>query len=375
MMYNLENESAPIKLFTSLFVTTLSLEDYSNDYDEVTKYNGNIVGSGWVDLSNIDHTGESQTRGSDYDKGHVVVLASQIEADGLSRLPYVEWDQELENFVVLSGHHRIKAMKKIAEAKGQEQILIPVCVLKFKGFFNKKFWLQRENKHEAAKGHCKNDAIKFIIDLREGNYKNWNTRKDMDNIKNEVYSALTDAGYTYNGRYKKEIYCSAWDDIARDTVRTIAAADATQLAKAIFNGPMNTWSIDRSASDSTLISQTYCITTSQDASRKCLHIAGEELAASMYKTRRSIYEAPLSKVKAFIYFPGAYKTFSDFNEQRKQFITQQEINNRIYFSSVNMIVSEIVFPPQFKGKKKSQTEEEYIKYVWNFQSKKFELKC
>ena len=178
-MYNSNQsvEEAPIKLFTSLFINTLSLDDYKIDYDSIEKHDGEIISQGWLNSNDIDHAkGLDQTRASDYDKGHLTTLTAQIESDGLSHLPLVEWDPSTEKFVVLSGHHRIKALCNIAASNDQEDILIPVAVLKFPDVFKKRFWLQIENKHEAAKAHTKTDAIKFICDLRADNYKGWNTR-------------------------------------------------------------------------------------------------------------------------------------------------------------------------------------------------------
>ena len=375
IMYNLNQsvEEAPIKLFTSLFINTLSLDDYKIDYDSIANHNGEIIAQGWLNSNDIDHAkGLDQTRASDYDKGHLTTLTSQIEADGLSHLPLVEWDPSTEKFIVLSGHHRVKALCNIAAANDQEDALIPVAVLRFPDVFKKRFWLQVENKHEAAKAHTKNDAIKFICDLRADNYQDWNTRTDENKIKTEVYAALKRAGYTYGGKHRKDIFCSAWNDTARDTIRNIAAANAKSLATAIFNqSNHDTWIKSKSDPQG---SQEYIISTGQDASRKCLHIAAQELANSIFKSGMSAYQAPLSKLKAFIYFPAAYKEFKDLKKQREDFIQQQTVNNLVYFSAVNMVVSEIVFPPQFKGKKKSQTEEDYIKYGWDFKFKRYRLK-
>ena len=103
---------------------------------------------GNVRYSDINTFGNHQTRVDDLDPQHVSNLKDQIQTNGLSKIPYVEWNEEEESFVPLSGHHRIQAFHNInvdSYGKDDDTSLIPVCVVEFYDDIEREVFLQREN--------------------------------------------------------------------------------------------------------------------------------------------------------------------------------------------------------------------------------------
>ena len=132
---------------------------------------------GYIRYSDINTFGNHQTRVKDLDVGHVAVLKDQIITNGLSKVPYVEWSAEDNNYVILSGHHRIASFHSMnTELHGMDETtsLIPVCVVEFYDIFERALFLQRENTHhEAQKNHSNQDAIRYLQWLRGKNYDSW----------------------------------------------------------------------------------------------------------------------------------------------------------------------------------------------------------
>ena len=342
--------------FETLFKSKINLNKYKNNFSTIERFKGKVLMGGLTNINNIEISkGSHQTRANDYDVGHVKRLAQQIGADGLTNVPIVEWCSDIEKFCVLSGHHRIYAMKEL----GYENI--PVCVVKFSNHMKKAFWLQWENKHEAAKEHSTKDAEKFICDLRQSGFKSWDSRKPSEEeaIKSEVYAALFEAGYTFGGKSKKDIFVRAFSDFKRSTITTVDSKEADKSALAIFNQPKDKW-----------LGNKYVIASGMDASRKCLMVAARERSEYIYLNKINPYEIPESEVSILTYFPAAYKEKRAFTRQRIDYLEKIKILNVVLLKNINLTVDKIVFQPQFKGKN-TDIETAFQHYRWDKNTSNF----
>ena len=334
--------------FKGLFVNEVDYRMYQNNFDSIKEHGGEILSAGMVPFSKIDISrGAHQTRANDYDIGHIKILTQQIRVDGLSRIPIVEWCEDIEKFCVLSGHHRIYALKELNEEA------IPVCVANFSNFLKKEFWKQLENQHKAVKPHATQDAVKFIVSLKDNGYKNWNTSKNKDVVKREVYSTLREAGYKLGGAIENRVFMDAFKRFAKSTITTIAKEEAEKDARTIFNQPKDRWKND-----------TYVIASGEDASRKCLMVACRTRSEWIYKTNQNLHDIPRGTVNILTYFPKAYKDKNTFEKQRKSYLEKMKILNLIMFRSINLVVEKIYFSPQLKDKK-GKKESGYQRYRWD----------
>lgn len=336
------------------------LGKYSFDEDSIEKWNGEIIGTHWISEYNIDDFENHQTRAKDYDKGHVQELKIQIIADDLHEAVIGEITSE-GKVKILSGHHRVKALIEISREKGEEFALIPFLLVSFENPHDKSFWKQIENKHDAVKRHGKEDAIKFLTDLRSDGYKDWDTRTDEKAIQKEAYEALSEAGYPYVGKYKKEIYVQAFNDLKeRDTIKAIKASDANRDSKVLFDQDADRWENNK-----------YVIASSLDASRKCLMIAQLARAEAIVSGKVNMVTGDLGEVKMLVYVPSAWKNKKFLVSQRKNYLEKLRNYNILAEKAFNMLVTEVVFPPQFRGKSKTETEQSHQKFAWDFRRKKF----
>ena len=342
--------------FEKLFTSRLNWNTYNNNFANIEKCGGKILAAGLVNLNAIEiRKGSHQTRAEDYDKSHVARLAQQIDAARLTNIPFVEWCPDVNKFCVLSGHHRIYAMK---EMKWDQ---MPVCVLSFKDAKPKAIWLQRENQHEAAKEHTVKDAIKFIDELKSEGHLNWDTRSvsEEDQIKKEVYDILNEAGYTFGGKYKKDIFAKAFSHFTRSTIAQVDAQESDKAAQAMFNQELNCWKND-----------TYIISSNDNASRKSLFHAFQKRSEEIYEKGLNPWQLPVYNIKVLTYFPSSYKEKRAFEKQRKDFLHSLKSLNLVGFKSVNVIVEHVVFHPQFRGKR-GNNEKDYVHYIWDDKKKDF----
>ena len=341
-------------VFEDLFVNKINLDRYQNSFDTITEHGGKILSAGMVPFSKIDISrGAHQTRAKDYDIGHIKILTQQIETDGLACIPTVEWCEDIEKFCVLSGHHRIYALKDLNEEK------IPIRVVSFSNNLKKEFWKQQENQHKAVKPHTSQDAIKFIIGLKDSGYKSWDTNNNELVVKTEVYDSLREAGYKLGGGVEYKVFMGAFKKFRKSTVTTVSKEEAEKNAQAIFNQPKDKWK-----------NHSYVIASGEDASRKCLMVASGKRCEYIYKNNLNVYSIPKSTISILTYFPAGYKEKSVLDKTRKSYLEKMKMLNKLLFQGINLTVDKIYFEPQLKDKS-GKKEIGYQRYHWDNEKSDF----
>jgi len=335
-------------VFEDFFVNKIDLSNYENDFNSIRKYGGQILASGMVPFDKIEiNKGTHQTRANDYDIGHIRILQQQIQVDGLACVPIVEWCEDVSKFCVVSGHHRIYALKDLNDEK------IPVCVVEFSNEVKKEFWKQQENQHKAVKPHTTQDAVKFIVSLKESGHMNWDTSMDEETVKRQVYDTLRQAGYKLPGKVEQKIFMDAFKKFRKSTITTVSKDDAEKNAQTIFNQPKDKWK-----------NNNYVIASGEDASRKCLMVACRTRCEYIYKNNINTYSIPKGTVSILTYFPAGYKDKKTFNRSRIAYLEKIKILNKLLFSNINLSVDRVYFEPQLKDKT-GKKEVEYQRYYWD----------
>ena len=347
-------------------------EQYKNNFSVLTNSNSSkIKAVGYVRYSDINTFGNHQTRVDDLDPQHVSNLKDQIQTNGLSKIPYVEWNEEEESFVPLSGHHRIQAFHNInvdSYGKDDDTSLIPVCVVEFYDDIEREVFLQRENtNHEAQKIHTQNDAIRFLQKLKSLNYDSWNDlikAGEFDKVRDSAYKAMKRAGYPYQTTNKMKIFNKAFEgDLKMDTLRTITTKESTSKSTHLWQVPKtDQW-----------INNIYVIAGDDNASTKSLKIASRKKLK--YVKKNNLYGCvPLGKIKMHIHF-SAVKSFGALQNRRLNFLDTIVDENRFDYcnQNYNMVVDEIVFPPQFKSGDGKIKETMDMRFIWDYQKRTFVL--
>ena len=330
-------------------------DDYENNSRDIVESGGTIEGYHIIDEGSLLDFKGGQVRAKDLDKGNIARIKQEIEARGLKEAAVVM--RLGKEFKTISGHHRIEAKIQISRANGETSAHLPVIVVSSNwDEIELDFWKQRENtKHNSSKSHTKDDAIKFIGDLRSKNYRNWANRNDEENIKREVYDALEKAKYTYQGKHRKDIFIGAFDDVVKkDTVKAVSSSDASRDARTIFNQTKDLWE-----------NNVYVVGSSQDASRKCLQIALQERGAAILKGEVNPHISPRGEIKMLVHFPPAYKSKDSLKNQRINYLEDLKSVNILQTSSLNCKIVEVVFPMQFRGRTEQESETKNIRFVWS----------
>ena len=88
----------------------------------LSKTNGTLVKEDLLVLPNeVDwEYKDNQTREGDLDKGHLASLSADIKSRGLFNKPIVEFNKASGFYNVVSGHHRISALKSLLEKEGDK---------------------------------------------------------------------------------------------------------------------------------------------------------------------------------------------------------------------------------------------------------------
>ena len=345
---------------------------FDNDFSVLENpLKSSIHAVGYVRYCDINTFGDHQTRAKDLDVGHVSKLMEQIIARGLSKVPYVEWNPEDENYVMLSGHHRIQAYHNMnVDQKGADETtsLIPVCVVEFYDKFDRGQFLQRENTlHKAQKNHSYIDAIKYLHWLRSENYDSWDNMiktGEWDIVRASAYKAITDAGYPFRGPAKKNLFDEAFEsELKLDTLRTITPKESNNKA-------LHLWQLDRTDQ---WIDNKYVIASNTDGSVKSLRIATRKRL--MYVDKNRLFgRIPLGCIKMYIHVINS-KSFESLQSMRLRFMETLVLENCFDYCnpSLNCVVDEVVFAPQYKSGDGKIKETKEIRFIWDNQNKSFVL--
>jgi len=358
-----------ITTYTQAMKGYIHLSEYKNDFEEIKNSSYvSIVGAGKISIMDIDKSDKHQIRSGDLDIGNTKGIKEQISLRGLSKIPYVIWDEILQMFIIVSGHHRIQALIEIERDKGvaEEDILIPVCVLEFSNDDEKDFFLQRENtKHEQSKGHSKKDAILFLQSLLAKNYNNWQKiiSNDTTKFKKEVYKALKDAGYPYETSGKSDVYEKAFEkQLKIDVIKTHTPSSATTVA-------INRYGVKKVGAWQQ--QNKFVIASSEDASTKVLKQA-VRLRLKWVEKNNRIGLAPKGEVKMITYFAKA-ASYESLQDKRATLLTTLQRENKFLYNNpnLNFTVDEVSYLPQFKSGDGKFVESQQIRFFWDYNTMTF----
>ena len=335
----------------------------------VKRYNGTVEAEAIeVTWSDIDISNRrNQCRQTDTVEGHVSELAISIFNNGLNIAPTVEWDSSLNKFVVLSGHHRLLAQKKLTEQvddKGKPKQLdnFIVHVVKFSNEVGRLDYLHAENQHEPRKKSARNDAVMYLQDhLKLGSFAH--LAGDPDRTHNLARALLKNMyGGSLSGTSYKAVIAEA---LGAHAVRVLPSInyegwEMEDQAKAQW-GDATLTSGKNSRGDKCYVLQPY------RAYRGVVFGAGLERAMAIGRNQAT---NPMTiKVMTHVRVPtNTRKPEKTLQKTRRTMLDELKYCNTDYAKKTTSIIDEVVFLPQVRGAEKNN-----IVYNWNKNAKEFEL--
>jgi hypothetical protein len=324
--------------------------------------NGKIV-SETVDLfeNQIDWSSKiNQTRDSDLDLGHVAQLLLDIKSRGLENRPIVEFDSSSGLYRIVSGHHRLEALKRIAQEEGTTVEKIPVTVVSFDSNFDRQFFMQTENHHPPVKSHTKKDATRFIKTLRQDGYFD-DAEEDVDTLRAMTYQILSRFYFKIKGKSRIDVFLDSFKDKEITRVLTVVNDQAKKKIKEHYKGVKSfEWSGNE-----------YLCWRDSNSCRKAIAVGLEKRVKSLDNGDIK-FTSKKGKVKVVTYFSSTDR--EDLKEKRKTFLSTQKLLNKYAFGPGNLIiVSEVAFIPQIEGRKGIK-ENKMIVYRWNSEDEEFTRK-
>jgi len=338
--------------------TTFHEDTYRVNYDLIDEFNGTVIGYFIVPDHEISKIHNHQTRACDIDYSRVERLKIQIGPlySNLKDVPIGEFAPD-GKIKILSGHHRIEAIRQNSHDQGVEPEF-PMVILKFVCNDDREFFKQRENAHDEAKSHGVLDAIKFLSDMYSRNYQSWQTSQSDSNLKSEAYKALSKAGYIFEApRVKSKIFKTVFSDRfeKKDTVVSVNAKAAKKNSHEIFGVDEDGfWNEE----------DDFILSTSMDASMKSLMHAISDRAAAIEDGKISI-EDNSGEIKIYTHILSAYRTLESLNESRGVYLDRMRRFNKFIGNSTNTAVVQVVFAPQFRSADGSRTEVDNIVWSWD----------
>jgi len=308
--------------------------------------------------SQIDwNSKKNQTRFQMADPGHLSSLASDIDSRGLQQLPTVELDASTGKYLILSGHHRMMAMRRLQSAKDPSDWDFPCTIVSFGNAIQRLKYLQRSNDHVPTKGHGKKDAVFFIQSMRKENY--FSDCSGEDEFKAATYKLLDSYYKRIRGTAKREVFHQAFSDLNLARVRSIQREDATVFVKELWNSENAfTWK-----------DNVYYCDSEYNNSKKVI-------IGSLRKRVGQIKEGladrdKRGKIRLLTYFPSKYDVES-LKRQRKDALEEETMMNRIAWHGTCIIVDQVCFAPQVDGPNEI-SESEVVIYNWNYEDQEFIL--
>ena len=308
--------------------------------------------------SQIDwNSKKNQTRFQMADPGHLSSLASDIESRGLQSLPTVELDPSTGKYLILSGHHRMLAMRRLQSDKKTTDWNFPCTVVSFDDPVERLKYLQRSNDHVPTKSHGKKDAVFFIQNMRQENYFSDCTSEDK--FRAATYKLLDSYYKRIKGTAKREVFHQAFSDLNLARVRPIQREDAAVFVKDLWNAEnMFTWK-----------NNVYYCDSEYNNSKKVV-------IGSLRKRVGDIKEGladrdKRGKIRLLTYFPSKYDVES-LKKQREDALEEETMMNRIAWNGTCIIIDQICFAPQVDGPNEI-SESDVVVYNWNYEDQEFVL--
>ena len=353
LLGNNKSAGTPSKNF--LYGENINVKDYNNDITVFAKYSARYVGTQEFDWDQLEISDRRyQTRVADADKGHIAALAADIESVGLKTLPVVEFDKDRKKYCVLSGFHRMLAMRDLSthSSSGFER-KYPAIVVEFSDDRSRWDFLQHCNNHRPAKPHGKADAIMYIKTLKKaGGFDHLSKEKDK---QDRVYDLLSKYYPRIRTSSKRDVWEAAF---GLDQIKRIKTWTTPELSEEVKKLHSTSYRSGQIAGDVCYVNSDY------NSARKAIYVACVNRAVQISKGEAS---KPLTiKVTTF-----AQKSVSCIKEWRQRCLDELTISNTmVWGKTVVGLIEEIVFLHQVLAPSK-EAETIPIKYTWNAKCKKF----
>ncbi len=336
-------------------LSKIEVSNYKNNLSVFREFNAKYIGAYEFDWDQLDIEERTyQTRLKDLDLSLVEALASDIESVGLKTLPYVEYNAKTDKYVVLSGHHRMKAQRKnnVQDLKTNKN-KYPAIVLEFDDDINRFEFLQRENNHRPSKAHGKDDAIFYIEKMKS--FGMFNYTNDRQVIKDHVYSMLSKHYPRIKTAAKTAVLEAAFKWKQQQT-KIYTVEEASEAFEKIHGHQVKNV---ESKGDVTHINVVF------NAARKAIYIANAERVKLMHRGSVSNKMGILITTR----FPSGT---TNIKSARKSAIEELTLmNNKVWGPSGVSLVTELAFLPQIL---QPTREIDPVKYVWSEKLKKFQRK-
>ncbi len=330
---------------------TLDVADFKNDITRYASMGANYVGVQYFDWDDLEiQSRQYQTRASDADLGHIAMLAADIESVGLQTLPVVELDPIRNKYSVLSGFHRLLAMRKNNDQPDHQKSKYPAIILEFQSSFDRWNFLQDENNHRPAKPHGKNDAIHYLKTMKSHGYFD-TYGKDTKAIQTAAYDLLSKNYPRIKTSAKLSIFKEALDTQIKK-VRTFTKQEAYNDASKYYGKQVKSGQVD---GDTCYVVSDY-------------NVAVKVVKNAMLSRANQIVDKNASNglsVKVLTWVPKGNESLSGYRKKAVKDVTT--MNTTLYNPKVG-VVAEIVFLPQALH---PVQESDLIKYTWDPKKKMF----
>ena len=345
---------------------------------ELEKHDLEILGAAYVSEVDISGIDVNQARADDYDPALVSKIQLEIKMDGLETLPVGFYNSETKLLEIGDGHHRTRAQINISREMGETRAILPFLIVSSSNSHLKKRFLRRGNNHNSSKSNTKADWVKHIVDLINDNDNNLNWRErskaiesetlskeeaalEYEKLYTEVKEELTACKCTFAGKPKADIFHRAFKNIKASTIRTIDSKDSKQRSRILFNSSFpEQWNDNK-----------YEFSAGHNAARKATMIALMEWGSMISNGKVDAFSNVIGKINFVTYFTGSYAEYETLQNKRQNFLKCFEDLNKFIIRGTNARVNKIVFEPQYRSKKFSETK--YFTYIWNRETLKFEL--
>jgi len=300
---------------------------------------------------------KNQTRDSDLDRGHIAALQSDIASRGLNNMPLVELDKESALYKVVSGHHRLNALKGLINDSEFKLDRVPCVSVSFNSIIDREFFMQAQNHHPPTKPHTRKDAVRFVKNMRAFGYFD-SANGNMEIIENKVNILLQSHYCRLKSNSRQDVYHDAFKDMEITRVKTILKPDLKKDAQSLYKSLKSfSWKTGN-----------YLCWGDTNSVRKAIAVALEKrvkmIDQGVVKTTD-----PKGKIIVVTHFEA--KDLNTLREQRSQFLHTEGLMNRFAYAPGNLVlINEICFLAQIDGKPGIK-EKKAIRYKWNYDTESF----
>ncbi len=328
----------------------------------IEKHSGKIINKEVkLLISEIDwEDRRNQTRATDLDRGHLASLQSDIASRGLNNMPLVELDKESALYKIVSGHHRLNALKNLINDSKFKLDRIPCVSVSFNSAIDREFFMQAQNHHPPTKPHTRKDAVRFIKNMRTLGFFD-SANGNMEIIENKVNTLLQSHYCRLTSTKRQDVYHDAFKDMEITRVKTILKPDLKKKTKSLYESLKSfSWTTGN-----------YLCWGDTNSVRKAIAVALEK-RVKMIDQGTTKATDPKGKIVVVTHFE--VKDIKALKEQRDQFLHTEALMNRFAYAPGNLVlINEICFLAQIDGKTGIKEEKE-IRYKWNYDTESFTKK-